>query len=370
MRDLIDCHKVSKIYKQGDFEVSALKNISFTLKEGDRLGILGLNGAGKSTLLNIIGGFIKPTDGTVYLSEKVTSLSGFDSLLNPDLTGEQNAKLQLKIMGVHKTEIDDLLIQINLFSELGDALFRPVKTYSSGMMLRLTFGIFSASNPKLLLLDEVLSTGDYIFQRKVKNLLNEKITSTSGLIITSHVMSDIYQYCNKCMVIEKGEIKFMGGVEEAFNFYKLSNVENVVTENEFIKLIKCSNASTNIKVSSEIELSFKYEQKIEGNIDGVIALYKEGRKIFSSCILYDENYKNHETSKGVYELSAIIPSHFLHIGKYSVGIVFGDGEKDLLHLDNLIDFEVFPDDWEKDKLWNQQENDLLRPQLQWNKSKL
>lgn len=367
MSHLIDCRNLTKVYQRDQLNVDALKDVSFILNEGDRLGILGLNGAGKSTLLNIIGGFIKPTSGTVSLFEEVTSLAGFDSLLNPDLTGEENAKLQLKIMGLSNLKEKNLIEQIDQFSELGAALKRPVKTYSSGMMLRLVFGIFSVSEPKLLLLDEVLSTGDYLFQRKVNKLLNEKISKTAGLIITSHVLSDIYQYCNKCMVLDQGEVHFFGGVEDGLSFYQSIRKDNNFFENRYIKILEANFSPKSLKVSSEITLTFVYEQKVAGFIDGVLSLSKAGNKIFSSCILYDANYTNKLNKPGSYVLTAVIPKHFLNIGKYSISLDFGDGENDILKLDKILEFNVFPDDWEKDKLWNQQQNDLLRPQLSWNK---
>lgn len=368
MSYLIDCKSVSKTFNGEQFGVKALKDVSFTLNEGDRLGILGLNGAGKSTLLNIIGGFIKPSSGSISLYEEVTSLSGFDSLLNPDLTGEENAKLQLKILGLKSYKEQDLIQEIDQFSELGIALKRPVKTYSSGMMLRLVFGIFSVSNPKLLLLDEVLSTGDYLFQRKVKKLLNEKINETSGLIITSHVLSDIYQYCNKCLVLDKGEVQFYGNVEDGLSYYQSIRSAKEVDENNYLKFKNSSITPSTIKVSTEVKLTFQYEQKIPGYIDAVLSLSKAGNKIFTSCILYDSNYINTQSEVGSYELEVIIPKHLLNIGKYSVSLDFGNGEQDILKLENILEFNVFPDEWEKDKLWNQQSIILLRPQLKWSKS--
>ncbi|MFM1876991.1 MAG: hypothetical protein RL266_2728, partial [Bacteroidota bacterium] len=222
--------RVEKLGKRYSFvgngpqhSLDALKDVSFEVFEGDKIGLIGLNGSGKSTLLKILSGHLRPSWGQVILERPVLSLSHFDSLLHPDLTGEENIRMQLKILGIKAADLDTSLQEIASFSELGEFMSRPVKTYSSGMMLRLSFSIFKVVKPEILLLDEVFSAGDLLFRQKADKLLKEQLDEASSIIMASHELAEIARYCNRCIVLEKGEIVFDGSVDDALDKYMEQN---------------------------------------------------------------------------------------------------------------------------------------------------
>jgi ABC-type polysaccharide/polyol phosphate transport system ATPase subunit len=203
--------KIESLYKQySGSSVLALSNLSCEAYEGDKIGLIGLNGSEKSTLLKILSRHVKPSSGKVTLYKSVQSLAHFDSLLHPDLSGVENIKLQLKILSVRKENRDAAIVDIIDFSELGHFINNPVKTYSSGMMLRLSFSIFKVVQPKILLLDEVFAAGDVVFRKKPEELMIKHLDKVSVIFMVSHELQEIVKYCNRCIVLKQGKIEFSG----------------------------------------------------------------------------------------------------------------------------------------------------------------
>lgn len=207
--------------------VKALSGISFRLNHGDRLGLLGHNGAGKTTLLRVLGGAYEPTGGTIKRVGKTASL--FDLMLgmDPESTGRENILIRGRMMGLTKAQIAARSEAIEEFSDLGDYLDLPMRTYSSGMTVRLAFAISTAIEPEILLMDEWLSAGDASFIDKAETRMDSLVGSTGILVLASHSHTLLKQVCNKGLLMEHGEIKFIGNIDDAIERYLGAPVEAV-----------------------------------------------------------------------------------------------------------------------------------------------
>ena len=193
-------------------EFWALKNISFTVEKGDRVGILGLNGAGKSTLLKVISGVFKPTEGHVDKHGKMVPLLELGAGFDPQYTGKENIYLYGAMLGYTKKFIDSKYDEIVEFSELQKFMDVPVKNYSSGMKSRLGFSIATVVEPKILILDEVLSVGDAKFRKKSEKKIMSMFDSGVTVLFVSHSLEQVQRLCNKAMILEKGKLIAYGDI--------------------------------------------------------------------------------------------------------------------------------------------------------------
>ena len=195
-------------------EFWALQNVSFTVEKGDRVGILGLNGAGKSTLLKVIAGVFKPTEGSVTKHGKMVPLLELGAGFDQQYTGRENIYFNAAIFGLTRQEIDKRIDEIIEFSELGDFIDNPVRTYSSGMYMRLAFSVAINVNADILLIDEILAVGDANFQAKCFNKLREIKANGTTIIIVSHALGQIEEICDKSIWIKDGQIEQEGDPRE------------------------------------------------------------------------------------------------------------------------------------------------------------
>lgn len=195
-------------------KVEALKDVSFNLKRGDSLGIIGLNGAGKSTLLRILSSVTAPTSGKVILNGTVRSVLDVGTGFHPDLTGKENVYLSGEILGLSRSEIDKKYDEIVDFSEIEEFIHTPVKYYSSGMYLRLAFSTIAFLHADILLFDEAISAGDAGFKRKLINRMKVLRESGVTMIMVSHNFNEIFSLCSDIILLEKGEIKAHGPAYE------------------------------------------------------------------------------------------------------------------------------------------------------------
>ena len=196
--------------QNGYVVVSALRNLSFEMSDGDRVGLIGHNGAGKTTLLRVLSGVYAPTHGYAQLQGRVTSLIAISLGINHEATGRENIFLRGALLGLSKKEINAKLDEIIEFSELGDFIDMPVRTYSSGMHLRLAFSVSTVIRPEILLMDEWLSVGDEGFKHKAEARMAELVESTKILVIASHSRHLIEKTCNRVLWLEHGVIKMDG----------------------------------------------------------------------------------------------------------------------------------------------------------------
>ncbi len=201
-------------------EVEALRSVDLDLKNGDRLGLIGHNGAGKTSLLKVLAQIYIPMQGSVKISGRVNCL--FDMLMGMDFecTGYENIKLRGLILGLSKKEIDAIVPDIEAFAELGDFMKMPVRTYSSGMLVRLAFGIMTGIRSDILLIDEVIGVGDQQFMEKAKARMAQRIFDSDIMVLSTHDLHIMRKFCNKAAWLEHGQIKVFGSVEEVIGKYE------------------------------------------------------------------------------------------------------------------------------------------------------
>jgi lipopolysaccharide transport system ATP-binding protein len=200
-------------------EFWALRDASFDIKKGESFGIIGENGAGKSTLLKIVTGVTKPTTGNVEIRGKVGALLDLGTGFHPEYTGRENIFLSGSVMGFSDNEIRDILPEVIEFSDLGDFIDRPVRTYSTGMYLRLGFSIATSINPDLLVTDEVLAVGDENFQKKCIKRMEKFLIEGKSILLCSHGWFHIKKICQKAIWLDHGQIKSMGDASDVVNDY-------------------------------------------------------------------------------------------------------------------------------------------------------
>jgi lipopolysaccharide transport system ATP-binding protein len=199
--------------QQGRVVVRALEDLTFTFNKGDRVGLLGHNGAGKSTLLRLLSSVYAPSSGTARINGEIGSLIDISLGIDPEATGRENIFLRGGLLGMTKAEIAEKLDEIIEFSELGDFVDMPLRTYSTGMHLRLAFAVSTTVRPEILLMDEWLSVGDEGFKQKAEERMNELVKSTNILVIASHSRELVMHTCNRVLWLEHGKIKMDGDVE-------------------------------------------------------------------------------------------------------------------------------------------------------------
>jgi ABC-type polysaccharide/polyol phosphate transport system ATPase subunit len=200
--------------------VVALRDLSLNIKDGDRLALIGANGAGKSTLLKVLAGIYRPTRGQLHSVGRVTALLTTTVGLNLDATGRENIILRGMFMGIHPREMKSKIDEIAEFTELDAHLDLPVRTYSSGMMLRLSFAASTAIAPEILLMDEWLSAGDASFLNKAQKRLEHFVANSSILVLASHSIPLLQQWCNRAILLSQGELVSYGSVEEVAGAYQ------------------------------------------------------------------------------------------------------------------------------------------------------
>lgn len=195
-------------------EFWALKSISFSLDKGESLGIIGLNGSGKSTLLKIISGILKPTKGSVETRGSIAPLIELGAGFDPDLSARENIYLNGAILGYNREYMEARFEDIIAFAELQDFVDTAIKNYSSGMVARLGFAIATMNIPHILIIDEILAVGDYKFQEKSFQRMQEMIQSGATVVFVSHSIEQVKQICGKALWLEHGEMKAFGAAEE------------------------------------------------------------------------------------------------------------------------------------------------------------
>jgi len=199
--------------------VDSLKSISFKLQHGDRLGLIGHNGAGKSTLLRVIAGIYQPQHGTVYTKGEVVTLFEISLGLDMDATGYENIRIRAALLGIDSGTLDTLLDDIVAFTDLGNYLSMPLRAYSQGMMMRLAFAVCTSITPEILLLDEWIGVGDAHFIKKAEDRMNSMVEKTGILVLASHNNNLLKEVCNKGLVLEHGQPKFLGPIDDALAYY-------------------------------------------------------------------------------------------------------------------------------------------------------
>jgi lipopolysaccharide transport system ATP-binding protein len=199
--------------------VRPLEDLTFSLADGARLGLVGHNGAGKSTLLRLLSGVYVPSHGTAHIEGEIGSLIDISLGIDSEASGRENIYLRGALLGMTKAQMNGMIDEIIAFSELGDFIDMPLRTYSSGMHLRLAFSVSTMVRPEILLMDEWLSVGDQGFTHKAEARLAELVQSTNILVIASHSRDLIQKTCNRVLWLEHGKIRLDGTPEEVLPHY-------------------------------------------------------------------------------------------------------------------------------------------------------
>jgi ABC-type polysaccharide/polyol phosphate transport system ATPase subunit len=199
--------------------VSALKNISLSIQHGDQVGLIGHNGAGKSTFLRLLSQIYEPTDGDMLIDGNVSSMLNLMHGIEGEFTGYENITMRGTLMGLSSKEIKAQAEAIAELTGLGDYLGMPIRTYSSGMMVRLAFAISASIKPEILLLDEIFNAGDANFMEKARAKMISLLDHSSIVVMASHSDELISEFCNKAILLENGQVKYYGAVDKALELY-------------------------------------------------------------------------------------------------------------------------------------------------------
>ena len=212
--------------KRNRYEVrQILDGISFSIPKGQAVGLIGKNGCGKSTTLKMLTRIYKPTGGTIQVKGRVSSLIELGAGFHPDMSGRENIYINASIFGLKKEEIDERLEEIIRFSELEEFIDNPVRTYSSGMYMRLAFAVAINVNADVLLIDEILAVGDVSFQKKCFDKLQEIKENGTTIVIVSHSMDQLYSICDRLIWIEKGKVR-EDGIPQQVGTHYLDSMED------------------------------------------------------------------------------------------------------------------------------------------------
>ncbi len=274
-----------KVSRHTDF--LAMNNLNLNIKKGEIVGILGRNGAGKSTLLKMITGVVVPTSGTLEVKGKISSLLELGTAFNSELTGEENIYQHGQVMGLTREEIEKTKQDIIDFADIGDHLYQPVKTYSSGMFARLAFACAINVDPDILIVDEVLSVGDMAFQLKCFKKFQQFKEKGKTILFVTHSITDILKNCTRTIILQEGSKIFDGGVKDGVELYKKIITGNAPKEEKEDKNIKEKQIKEN-KINENVE---KETWRSHFNENPNLIEYGNLKAEVIDYGIFDENYK-------------------------------------------------------------------------------
>jgi len=394
LRDTIGS-SLKNIFKPGKIntkkeEFWALKEISFEIKEGDKVGIIGRNGAGKSTLLKILSRITEPTTGKFTIKGRVASLLEVGTGFHPELTGRENIYLNGSILGMKRSEIKKKFDEIVAFSEVEKFLDTPVKRYSSGMYVRLAFSVAAHLEPEILIVDEVLAVGDASFQKKCLGKMGEIGESGRTVLFVSHNMEAITRLCNSSILLKNGQIENYGITENVIKHYMTNLLktnsnkkwdDNQFSENQNIRLleIKLHNVlnqeKDNFDITKPIGITFSYEV-LKDNlkfIEGINVYNDTGVNIFDSHNVFSK-FKDNSREKGIYKSTVWIKENLLSEGIFTIGFALFNTDPFTVyfHEKEVLSFNVY-DNINGDSARGNYAGPfpgIIRPLLDWNTEKL
>ena len=407
----IDVKNISKSFKLAheDNAFWGLHNVSFTLRKGEVMGIIGSNGSGKSTLLKILGGILKPTSGSANVYGSITSILNIGDNFHPDLSGRENVNIQLRIQRIPKSQWNELHQQIEAFSEIGHFYEQPVKTYSAGMFLRLAFAVAMQLASDILLLDEVLAVGDEGFQLKCREQLSQLAAMGKTILFVSHSRAEVLHLASRCLWLHQGVVRKIGAPTEILSEYFLMHKD----KHEAQKMVQ---VSTLVKETTSGTSVDWLEEEAPGNDimsirhisitphDGSESLYNTSPILFKFVIhkkkagihigpfffLEDTFYQpvlvSHflnssqgnkvvaetKDATGLIEITCLLPASFLMPGKYHVVLRFGMEEnewtpfsEEAFRFSDTLSFVLNPAPDFQDLVGNPTKG-AVRPLFDWN----
>ena len=340
----------------------ALNNVSFDVKKGDVLGIIGQNGAGKTTLLKVLSKITDPTTGLADICGRVSSLLEVGTGFHPELTGRENVYLNGTILGMTKKEVDQKFNEIVEFSGIEKFIDTPVKRYSSGMAVRLAFSVAAHLEPEILIVDEVLAVGDVIFQKKCLGKMNEVAKEGRTVLLVSHNMGAIVNLCTKVMWIDSGEVKLIDTPKAAVNAYlKSADIDRThpnrwqrsgtgeaqIIEAELYDIEHNICNSFLMGDTLIVKFSVKFFKSFE-NLHFSLQIRKEETGL---CLLHllpqDEGYNIKNKKEGDHSFQVEIPKCTLYPGSYNISIMIASPEKSLDYVEEILPFSISQSDISK-----------------------
>jgi lipopolysaccharide transport system ATP-binding protein len=349
---------------QGDTleEVWALKDVSFEIRQGEVVGIIGRNGAGKSTLLKVLSRITEPSAGRVTIKGRVASLLEVGTGFHPELTGRENIYLNGAILGMSRAEIKRKFDEIVEFAEVEKFLDTPVKRYSSGMYVRLAFAVAAHLEPEILVVDEVLAVGDAQFQKKCLGKMSEVSHTGRTVLFVSHNMAAVEFLCDRCFLFDQGQLEFVGEPGLITARYLALDLDPSSGQTDLLshpgrtkgsmpimtKVVLASGLCepiSSLPMGSQLSIQVSFSSKLEPvyPILGVVLKNRSGGEIFGVNNRFIPGYEPAEPiSEGM------ITCHFSYLplmpGKYLVDLYFGDDHSDLDVIHQSISFDVTPAD--------------------------
>jgi len=316
----------------------ALKDVSFGIKRGEVVGIIGRNGAGKTTLLKILSRITEPTEGQAEICGRVSSLLEVGTGFHPELTGRENIYLNGAILGMKKAEIERKFDEIVAFSEIEKFIDMPVKHYSSGMYVRLAFAVAAHMEPEILLVDEVLAVGDYEFQKKCLGKMGDVAKGGRTVLFVSHNMPSILNLCHRAILLQAGSIQMDGPAQMVVDTYigfgakKGAEVKwdmdhapgNEVAKIKAVRILDHEEeVSSDHRLSNPITLEMDFWCLRSGiRLNPVFHLYTaHGVGVFNTTNLHEKNWGTKHYERGLYRSRCIIPGQLLNAGQYRVSAI-------------------------------------------------
>jgi lipopolysaccharide transport system ATP-binding protein len=361
----------------------ALRDVTFDMRSGEVLGIIGRNGAGKSTFLKVLSRITEPTEGRIELWGKVGALLEVGSGFHPELTGRDNIWLNGAILGMRRAQIQRRFDAIVEFAEITRFLDTPVKRYSSGMYVRLAFAVAAHLDPDILVVDEVLAVGDAEFQRKCLKKMGEASRGGRTVLFVSHNMAAVRALCSRAIVLEEGALTFDGTPMEAVSHYLGGSRTNTAQRvwddprrapggaEARCRGVAVRNAggqiTTNIDVQEPFTVDVDFEIMGDGEKAGVTLLLfnDQGTILFSSINNRDLDWHGRALSKGTYRSTCRVPRDLLNGGDHSVSVLlWTDGYRVLAREDEVVRFHVHDSGGARGDYMGGMEG-AVRPALEW-----
>lgn len=333
-------------------EVWVLRHISFDVRVGEAVGLIGQNGAGKSTLLKMITGTTQPSEGQVQVNGRISAILELGMGFNPELSGRENVRHAAGLMGFNAQQIEQALPDIEAFAEIGSYFDEPVRTYSSGMQMRVAFAVATAWRPEILIVDEALSVGDTYFQHKSFDRIRKFREQGTSLIIVSHDRGAIQTLCDRAILLEQGAVIKDGDPEEVFDFYNALIAEK---ENSTVEVRKLENgkaqttSGTGEATVEEIALynskgepaefigvgeqvTLKIRVKVHHTIESLVLGYgikdRLGQVMYGTNTWHTEQVLNHPHAGDEFLFSLAFPAN-LGVGSYSIQTALVDRDTHL-----------------------------------------
>ncbi len=365
----------------------ALRDVSFDVQSGDRVGIIGRNGAGKSTLLKVLTRITHPTEGTAELLGSVGSLLEVGTGFHPELTGRENIFLNGAIIGMRRAEVRQKFDEIVAFSEIGKYLDTPVKRYSSGMYVRLAFAVAAYLEPEILIVDEVLAVGDLEFQKKCLGRMGDVAREGRTVLFVSHNMGAISTLCSRAILLDGGRLVASGPTSDVVGEYITRGLDisgSVIWSDpdeapggdrvklHAVRVVQRGEATSDIDIDEDVGIEIWFRNFEEGNrLSVAVHLHdKSGTTVFAansspSAALTDDGWSCRAHPAGLFRAVCTVPGNFLNDGMYRVSVwVVKDSSRPQVRVDEIVSFTVH-DTGAMRREYTGPWVGSIRPRMQW-----